>query len=148
VHAYVGDEVIVTWPLGRDLARSADPLVCVFAVQARINKLAPIYVQEFGVAPRFRAGIHAGLVMVSECGDTKRQIAYFGDTMNVAARLCEYGKLIDETLVVSAEMLRRTRIPAELSVGHGTSVMLRGRQAAVEVHAVSPRIDADPLLPN
>jgi adenylate cyclase len=36
--------------------------------------------------------LHAGAVVVSECGNSKRQIAYFGDTGNVAARLQEEGK--------------------------------------------------------
>ena len=50
--------------------------------------------------------LHAGPVIVSECGDAKRQLAYFGDTMNVAARLCEYCKGAKLGLVASAELLR------------------------------------------
>ena len=41
-----------------------------------------------------------------QCGAAKRQIAYFGDTMNVSARLCEHCKIAGETLVASADMLR------------------------------------------
>jgi adenylate cyclase len=40
-------------------------------------------------------------VIVSECGDAKRQLAFFGDTMNVAALLCEHCKTADQRLVVS-----------------------------------------------
>src|SRR6202045_5187584 len=92
VHAYVGDEVIVTWPLSEDPERNARSLRCFFAIEERMIEFAPSYAQEFGVVPRFRAGIHAGPVVVSECGVAKRQIAFFGDTMNVAARLCEHCK--------------------------------------------------------
>jgi len=49
----------------------------------------PAYAREFGVAPWFCAGVHAGPIIVNECGGAKRQIAYFGNTMNVAARLCD-----------------------------------------------------------
>ena len=136
VHAYVGDEVIVTWPLSDDTERNARSLRCFFAAQDTMADLAPAYTREFGVAPRFRAGIHAGPVVVSECGDTKRQIAYFGDTMNVAARLCEHSKATGEALVASAEMLNDAAIPYGLSVGSPANLRLLGRQTPVEAHAV------------
>src|SRR6516165_803765 len=111
VHSYVGDEVIVTWPLTSDTQRNAQSLRCFFAVGDTMAELAPAYKREFAVVPNFRAGAHAGAVVVSECGDTKRQIALFGDTMNVAARLCEHAKAVGEALVASAEMLHDAAIP-------------------------------------
>ena len=143
VHAYVGDEVIVTWPLSDDPERNARSLRCFFAAEDRTAELAPAYTRDFGVAPRFRAGIHAGSVVVSECGDTKRQIAYFGDTMNVAARLCDHSKAAGETLVASTEMLNSTVIPHGLSVGSSANITLRGRQTAVEARAVRRNHPAD-----
>ena len=99
-------------------------------------EFAPSYAQEFGVVPRFRAGIHAGPVVVSECGVAKRQIAFFGDTMNVAARLCEHCKVAGETLVASADMLSSAAVPHGLGVGRHASLMLRGRRTPVEAQAV------------
>ncbi len=136
VHAYVGDEVIVTWPVAPDPARNARSLSCFFAIERKMARLAAEYDREFGVVPRFRAGLHAGPVIVSECGDTKRQLAYFGDTMNVAARLCEHCKAIDQRLVVSGDLLRRLTIPPDLQVGDGERIALRGRQQPVETHAI------------
>jgi adenylate cyclase len=80
--------------------------------------------------------VHAGSVVVSECGDTRRQIAYFGDTMNVAARLCEHCKTSGEALVASAELLRNSTVPAALTLGSRATIALRGRQTPVEVHAI------------
>ncbi len=136
VHAYVGDEVIVSWPVTDDPARNARCLACFFAIERKIAGLAPDYEAEFGVAPAFRAGIHAGAVVVSECGDAKRQLAYFGDTMNVAARLCEYCKTVNRRLVISGDLKRLMSIPPDLAVGEGTSVAARGRQEPVEAHVV------------
>ena len=136
VHAYVGDEVIVTWPLSEDPDRNARSLRCFFAIEEKMVDFAPSYAREFGVVPRFRAGIHAGPVVVSECGVAKRQIAYYGDTMNIAARLCEHSKAAGETLVASADMLRSAAVPHGLSVGRHASLMLRGRRTPVEAHAV------------
>ena len=139
VHAYVGDEVIVTWPRSEDPDRNARSLRCFFAIEEKMIDLAASYAQEFGVVPRFRAGIHAGPVVVSECGVAKRQIAYFGDTMNVAARLCEHCKAAGETLVASADVLRSAAVPHGLSVGRHASLVLRGRRTPVEAHAVHRR---------
>jgi class 3 adenylate cyclase len=136
VHAYVGDEVIVTWPLSDDPEQNARSLRCFFAAEDRMTDLASAYMREFGVAPHFRAGIHAGPVVVSECGDAKRQIAYFGDTMNVAARLCEHSKTAAETLMASAEMLNGAAIPHGLSLASPADIALRGRQIPVAAHAV------------
>jgi class 3 adenylate cyclase len=138
VHAYVGDEVIVTWPLTADPERNARCLACFFAIDHKLAGLAGEYQRDFGVVPGFRAGLHAGPVIVSECGDAKRQLAYFGDTMNVAARLCEYGKAAHRHFIVSGELLARMTIPAGLCVVGGESVALRGRQKPVDAHAVVP----------
>lgn len=145
VHAYVGDQIIVSWTLSVDAARNARWLFCFFAAQDRIDALAPSYIEEFGVVPRFRAGVHAGSVVVSECGDTRRQIAYFGDTMNVAARLCEHCKASSEALVVSAELLRNTAVPSAFTLGSRATIALRGRQTPVEVHAIE-RVGMQPAL--
>jgi adenylate cyclase len=118
VHAYVGDEVIVTWPLSEDPDRNARSLRCFFAIEEKMADLAPSYAREFGVVPRFRAGIHAGPLVVSECGVSKRQIAHFGDTMNVAARLCEHCNVAGETVVASADMLRGRPTPVEAHAVH------------------------------
>jgi class 3 adenylate cyclase len=136
VHAYVGDEVIVAWPLSEDRARNARALECFFAIERKIAQLAPVYERAFGVTPQFRAGLHAGPVIVSECGDAKRQLAFFGDTMNVAARLCEQCKAAGHRLIVSAELLRHAVTPANLMVGEGVNLALRGRRQPIEAHAV------------
>jgi len=140
VHSYVGDEVIVTWPVSADSARNARCLSCFFAIERKMARLAADYRRDFGVVPSFRAGAHAGPVIVSECGDAKRQLAYFGDTMNVAARLCEHCKMLDEALVVSGDLLRRMAIPAGLQAGDRQNVVLRGRQEPLETHVIRPAI--------
>jgi hypothetical protein len=45
---------------------------------------------------------HNGTVAVSEFGDAKRQLAFFGDTMNVTARLSRRRAALE-----SGEMTRR-----------------------------------------
>jgi class 3 adenylate cyclase len=140
VHAYVGDAVIVTWPLtgqARDgRGPAAQCLDCFFAVEERIERRAASYRDAFGCVPRFRGALHAGPVVISECGESRRQIAYFGDSMNVTARLQERAKAAGRSLLVSAELLQRVRAGPDLRIEALGKAALRGRAAAVEVFAV------------
>ena len=135
VHAYVGDEVIVTWPVAAGAERR--PIDCVFAIQDRITALADHYAKEFGLVPSFRAGLHAGPVVISECGASRPQVAYFGDTMNVTARLQERCKEAGRNLLVSGELLRLVDPGRDLAVEPLGRTQLRGRKAEVEVFAVA-----------
>ena len=139
VHAYVGDEVIVSWPVKDDPALNARPVGCFFAIERTIRRLAPDYEREFGATPGFRAGLHAGSVVVSECGDAKRQLAFFGDTMNVAARLCDYCKATDARLVMSGDLKGLIAIPADCAIGECEIVTPRGRREPVEAYPVRER---------
>ena len=129
----------MNWPATDDPARNARCVACFFAIERRISFLARDYQAEFGVAPAFRAGIHAGAVVVSECGDAKRQLAYFGDTMNVGARLCEYCKTVNRRLVVSGDLLRLVSVADEWEIGEAKSVAMRGREEPVDAHFVERR---------
>jgi class 3 adenylate cyclase len=148
VHAYVGDEVIVTWRVKGSwrVKRSwrmkgekpqSRYLDCFFAIQDRIAASAEQYRAEFGLVPDFRAGMHAGSVVVSECGNSHREIAYFGDTMNVAARLQGLCKERDRDLLVSGDLLRLSNPAPDLVIEALGPTLLRGRAAPIEVFAVS-----------
>jgi len=137
VHAYVGDEVIVTWPVGARPERAY--VDCFFAIQDRIAELASQYESEFGLVPEFRAGIHAGPVVISECGDSRRQVAYFGDTVNVAARLQAHCKEAGRPLLVSGELFRLLPSGPDLLVDTLGPTQLRGRAAPIEIFAVARR---------
>jgi class 3 adenylate cyclase len=135
---YVGDEVIVTWPLDGSMpgGRCID---CFFAIADTIAEKAGSYRQEYGMVPTFRAGLHAGSVVISECGSSRRQLAYFGDTVNVTARLQEYCKEAGRNLLVSADLLAHVQPKPEFLVEPLGRAQLRGRAAAIEVFAVQRR---------
>jgi class 3 adenylate cyclase len=139
VHAYVGDEVIVTWPLDERISggRCID---CFFAIADSIAERAESYREEFGMVPSFRAGLHAGHVVISECGSSRRQLAYFGDTVNVTARLQEHCKEVGRNLLVSADLLRLMKLKPSFAVETLGEVSLRGRAAAIELFAIERRI--------
>jgi adenylate cyclase len=89
--------------------------------------------------PGFRAGLHAGAVVISECGSSRRQLAYFGDTVNVTARLQEHCKVAGRNLLVSGDLLQHVRPAQDLLIETLGQAQLRGRAAAIEVFAVQRR---------
>jgi class 3 adenylate cyclase len=140
VHAYVGDEVIVTWRVTghKPLRRCLD---CFFTIQDRIAERADWYGSEFGLVPDFRAALHAGPVVISECGDSRRQVAYFGDTMNVTARLQALCKEFGRPFLVSGDFLRLLNSGKDVFLDRLTleslgPLQLRGRAAVIEVFIV------------
>jgi class 3 adenylate cyclase len=74
--------------------------------------------------------------VISECGDSRRQIAYFGDTMNVTARIQEHCKETGRTLLISADLLKHVPAGLNISVEPLGLTQLRGRAAAVGIFAV------------
>ena len=53
------------------------------------------FMKNYGYQPKFKAALHAGLVLAAEIGHIKKEIIYSGDVLNATARmesLCnEYG---------------------------------------------------------
>src|SRR5205085_11210965 len=115
VHSYVGDAMIATWPLSNEQS-NARAVAATFAILDHLAKESPDYCKRFGVKPRFRAALHGGPVVAGECGDSKRQITYLGDVLNVTARLEQLVKRIDAEFMISADMLLRLALTGDVRV--------------------------------
>jgi adenylate cyclase len=135
-HRYIGDEVVVTWPLRRAV-RDARCVRCVLAIQALVSDRAEWYRREFDAVPRFRVGMHGGPVVVSEVGDDKREIVYFGDTVNTAARLQQMCKELRRDFLISEALLSRMRLPARVVADPLGEVALPGKARTIEIYALS-----------
>jgi adenylate cyclase len=136
IHAYIGDEVIITWPYKTGIER-ARSVRCFFALKKVLDGHSETYEKLFGVRPKIRAGLHGGSVIVSECGDTKKSIVYFGDTMNTAARLEGEAKRLNEELIVSEQLLQAVTLPDGIVAQHKGDVTLRGRDSATGVYSLT-----------
>lgn len=96
VYQYVGDEIVITWKSEHGLY----DFNCVkfyFACHHQFESRRDYYIEKYGVLPFFKAGMNIGVVAAVEIGNIKRDIAYHGDTINIAARIqgkCnEFGKM-------------------------------------------------------
>ncbi len=139
IHKYVGDEAILNWPLDAALGDS-DCLACPFLVRELITRNAEHYRRRYGMVPTFRAALHCGEIVAGEIGDTRREIAYVGDTLNVAARLLEASKTLGHDTLVSQDLLQIVKLPAGLNATPLPTLAIRGRTAPLGISALS-RVD-------
>jgi adenylate cyclase len=136
IYQYAGDEVVVTWPLAEGV-RAANCVRCFFWSRDAVAREAARYTRDFGLVPRFRAGLHGGTVTAGELGDLRRQIVFVGDILNTAARLEEYAKRAGLDLVVSDSLLRRLELPAGVVARRCGELELRGKEAPVAAYSLS-----------
>jgi adenylate cyclase len=141
IHKYVGDEAILTWDDDAGLADGA-ALSCSFMAQNAIAARQAQYLERFGAVPTFRAALHCGQIVAGEIGDLRREVAYVGDTLNVAARLLDAAKTIGRDILVSAELLQRAKVPEDLRTEELPMLNVRGRAAPLAIAALSRKDDA------
>ena len=134
---YVGDEVMVAWPMAR-AERDAAPLRFVWLVEDRIAARAARYRRLHGVVPAFKAGVHGGEVVTAEVGDLKRDIVHSGDVVNTAARIEAECRPRGERLLVSRALLDRMALPEDPACSTEAlgALPLRGKAEPVGVVAV------------
>lgn len=135
VYQYVGDEVVVTWPL-KDTHSNGRCLACHFAIVDAIEQARSRYEDAYGAVPSFRTGIHCGRVVAGEIGDQRKQIVFVGDVINTASRMQAEAKARDKRLVVSGALLARIELPAGIEARPLRAVRPKGKEQAVEIFEV------------
>ncbi len=135
IHRYIGDEVIVTWPL-KENGPNANVIDCCFDISDLIRDKAEDYEKQFGTIPTFRIGLHGGPVVMSECGDQKQEISYFGDTINTASRIEQQCKNLDSSLLISGELLGHITLSDTYKSRLIGTIELRGRPFDTELHTI------------
>lgn len=136
IHKYVGDEAILTWPIDAALA-DGECLACPFLARDLIARNAEHYRKRYGAVPTFRAALHCGEIVAGEIGDVRREIAYVGDTLNVAARLLEAAKGLGHDILVSQDLLQIVKLPPGLKATPLPTLAIRGRTAPLGISALS-----------
>jgi adenylate cyclase len=136
IYQYVGDEIIVCWPLQRGLEQGR----CVqtfFDVNEQLNKRRDYYMETYGVLPGFKAGFHFGQVMAGEIGIIKRDITYSGDVLNTASRIQSKCNELGVDHLISGTLW--SRIKEHFPEGGeqiSDQIELKGRQERVDLYTV------------
>jgi adenylate cyclase len=139
VYQYVGDEAVVVWDV-KDGTENSNCIRCYSETQKSIYEKKDKYIKLYGVFPQFKAGIHLGEVIVTEVGGLKSEIAYHGDTMNTASRLCTAAKKYDNGLLISAELLSYLRnIDDSYNIESIGLVKFRGKEHDIAAFSINAK---------
>ena len=106
VHQYVGDEVVVIWKLKSGL-KNNNCLKSYFLAMEILEKKKDYYLSKYKILPSFKASLHLGEVTITEIGASKKEIAYHGDTINTASRICASARTLGNNILISKEVYDR-----------------------------------------
>ncbi len=134
-HRYIGDEIVVTWRESTAF-RDNNCLEAIFAIDAEIARQKEHYIARFDEAPRFRAALHCGMVAAGECGEDKREIVFFGDTVNTTARIQSLCRELDRDILISDALAERLSPSDRYRLEALGQHQLRGRNQPIGLFAV------------
>ena len=136
IYQYVGDEVILTWTM-KDGLENSNCLKSFFMFQSNLAKNANRYQKNFGLYPRFKAGLHFGKVISAQIGDLKREIVYNGDVLNTTARIQSECNKYQRDCLISGTLMNRLQHVNGYNLEKLDKVLLRGKETEMELFAVS-----------
>ncbi|MFJ6322361.1 MULTISPECIES: adenylate/guanylate cyclase domain-containing protein [unclassified Rhizobium] len=132
---YIGDAALITWPLRRGL-KNANCVRCVFNILNDIEANAETWLKSYGRVPRLRAALHGGSIVTAEIGVDHHKIAYFGDTVNTAARLESLCKTLERQVLISSDLAGRLDLPEAIIKEELGDHAVRGRDQHLGVIAL------------
>ena len=135
VYQYVGDEIIVIWPIGKN------NLKCIrsfFKMTEIIKRKKETYEIKYGICPEFKAGIHAGKVIVTSVGKQKREIAYHGDVLNTTSRIQGKCNELEEQLLISGDFMRYINLENHYIAEKKAEMALRGKTRKISLYGIRP----------
>lgn len=135
VYQYVGDEVVISWPLEKGLANAAC-VECFFAMTDLLASASARYERIYGETPRFRAGLHGGPVVATWVGLAKTELAFHGDALNAISRIQGLCKQHGESCIVSATLMDGLTLPNHLCARSLGDAELRGKSESMELFAI------------
>jgi adenylate cyclase len=140
IYQYVGDEIVVSWPLSEGLRG----LACVeffFSTQDQFAQRHDYYIEYYGFVPQFKAGLHLGIVTAVEVGEIKRDIAYHGDTLNTAARIQSICNQYNKSFLISIDVKTITNLENNFNLESLGQISLKGKDKPIEVFSIDSKKD-------
>jgi adenylate cyclase len=129
-HRYIGDEVVVTWAFNE----ADNAIETIRSIGNIVRHRAGYYIEHYGTVPRFRAGVHCGEIVSGKVGSQrKREIVFFGDTINTVARLTALTREVGVDALVSESLVENLANPCSALKPLG-AFQLKGRAEPLSVY--------------
>ncbi len=135
VHQYVGDEVVVIWKLKNGVKKNNCLKSYFIAVDILENKKR-YYLNKYNVFPTFKASLHLGKITITEIGVSKKEIAYHGDTINTASRICAIAHTLGNDLLISKEVFERLNKNDNIHYDNLGEHQLKGKVEKIQLYGV------------
>lgn len=139
VYQCVGDEVVLTWQTKYGL-QNLNCLETYFAFKNKIASKSEYYQKQYGLIPTFKAGMSSGKVMMVEVGEIKREIAYHGDTINIAARVQGLCNTFGKNLLISEHLFHQITENYEFKINYMDDFLLKGKTKKIKIYSVEKTI--------
>ncbi|MBT1687188.1 adenylate/guanylate cyclase domain-containing protein [Dawidia soli] len=138
IYQYVGDEIVISWRLQKGL-KDAHCVQCFYDMQRALEHRKAYYLEKFGVAPAFKAGLHYGKVTTGEIGVIKKDIIFTGDVLNATARIQSLCNSHQVDILISGVLLQRLDLSDRCSVLSLGESELRGRGEKLALYTLQPQ---------
>lgn len=138
VYQYVGDEAVLTWHPQKGLLKQKC-IQCFEAFSERLAEKRDYYISTYGHAPEFKAGAHAGPIVITEVGIVKKELAYHGDVINTTARIQSMCNTFDQKLLISQELLDKLPEKDKLKYAFQSKLQLRGKQEETAIYSIKEK---------
>jgi len=139
IYQYVGDEIVFIWKTA-DGIDSANCLRIFYLIKSNVEKNRSHYLDEYGVIPDFKAGVHFGKVIVGQIGDLKREIVFNGDVLNTTSRIQELCNTYNQELLISRRLLAQLKLPPDYNQEHLANVKLKGKETEIHIYGISQNL--------
>jgi adenylate cyclase len=136
-YQYVGDEVVLTW-LSDSGYKDDRCLEIYFAFQQLLQSRSKFYMSRFGIVPEFKCALHGGLVVSTQVGQLKVEIAFHGDVVNTTARMLEKCHHFNESFIVSETVYNKLGKNKNFNFKNLGTADLRGKSEQLDLFAVKP----------
>jgi len=139
IYQYVGDEVVITWPIDVGLQNS-HCLKCFFEISNILEEKSDKYAAEYGFVPKFKAGLHAGKVIAGEVGDLKTELVFHGDTVNTASRIRSECSVFGQNFLISGNVLKllQPHLNEGYTVEYIGHILLKGKENKIALYGILP----------
>lgn len=136
IYQYLGDGIIINWTTERN-ERDLRCVHCFFDMRKEIEARREKYLKKFGLVPSFKAGLHAGQVVVGEIGIIKRDITYSGDVLNTTSRIQGMCHELKSDFLASSDFLKSVLLPTPFVANAAGDFRLKGKEREVEIFKLS-----------
>jgi adenylate cyclase len=133
IHQYVGDEIVVTWPLRRsNFQKSVNTVIL---ARRTLQHASDYFRRRYDIIPEFKVGMHLGEVTIGEIGLMKKDIAISGDAMNIAARIRTACGELNQKFCVSQEYFQSNTLKSWQGQDLG-QITLKGVEKPIQLFAL------------